>query len=98
MTDLGAHTHAGELEQRLGKRERLIRGTRQVLHEQGVEKTTIADIAQAAHVPPGNVYYYFKTKDELVQAAIDAHAQDIQTMLASFDRHRSPKARLKALA
>jgi AcrR family transcriptional regulator len=97
MTDLGAHTHAGELEQRLGKRERLIRGTRQVLHEQGVEKTTIADIAQAAHVPPGNVYYYFKTKDELVQAAIDAHAQDIQTMLASFDRHRSPKARLKSL-
>jgi AcrR family transcriptional regulator len=44
----------------------------------------------------GNVYYYFKTKDELVQAAIDAHAHDIQTMLASFDRHRSPKARLKA--
>ena len=48
-------------------------------------------------MPVGNVYYYFKTKDELVQAAIDAHAQDIQTMLASFDRHRSPKARLKAL-
>ena len=45
----------------------------------------------------GNVYYYFKTKDELVQAAIDANAHDIQTMLASFDRHRTPKARLKAL-
>ena len=44
----------------------------------------------------GNVYYYFTTKDQLVQAAIDAHAQHIQTMLASFDRHRSPKARLKA--
>jgi len=49
------------------------------------------DIAQAADVPVGNVYYYFKTKDELVQAVIDAHAQDIQTMLASFDRHRSPR-------
>lgn len=79
------------------KRQRLVEGARLVLHQQGVEKTTIADIAQAADVPVGNVYYYFKTKDELVQAAIDAHAQDIQTMLASFDRHRSPKARLKAL-
>jgi AcrR family transcriptional regulator len=78
------------------KRQRLIEGARLVLHQQGVEKTTIADIAQAAEVPVGNVYYYFKTKDELVQAAIDAHAQDIQTMLASFDRHRSPKGRLKA--
>ena len=97
MTDLGAHTHAGELKRELGKRDRLVAGARQVLHEQGVEKTTLADIAQAAQVPAGNVYYYFKTKDELVQAAIDAHAQDIQTMLASFDRHRSPKARLKSL-
>jgi AcrR family transcriptional regulator len=78
------------------KRRRLVEGARLVLHQQGVEKTTLADIAQAADVPVGNVYYYFKTKDELVQAAIDAHAHDIQTMLASFDRHRSPKARLKA--
>jgi TetR/AcrR family transcriptional regulator, transcriptional repressor for nem operon len=80
------------------KRRRLVESARLVLHQQGVEKTTLADIAHAADVPVGNVYYYFKTKDELVQAAIDAHAQDIQTMLASFDRHRSPKARLKALA
>ena len=78
------------------KRQRLVEGARLVLHQQGVEKTTLADIAQAADVPVGNVYYYFKTKDELVQAAIDAQAQDIETALASFDRHRSPKARLKA--
>ena len=78
------------------KRQRLVEGARLVLHEQGVEKTTIADIAQAADVPAGNVYYYFKTKDELVQAAVDGHAHEIETMLASLDRHRSPKMRLKA--
>jgi len=78
------------------KRQRLVEGARLVLHRQGVEKTTLADIAQAADVPVGNVYYYFKTKDELVQAAIDVQAQDIQTALVSLDRHRSPKARLKA--
>src|ERR1700687_2994964 len=78
------------------KRQRLVEGARLVLHQQGVEKTTLADIAQAADVPVGNVYYYFKTKDELVQAAVDAQAQDIETAIASFDRHRTPKARLKA--
>jgi AcrR family transcriptional regulator len=44
----------------------------------------------------GNVYYYFKTKDDLVYAAITAHADDITTTLAALDRHRTPKARLKA--
>jgi TetR/AcrR family transcriptional regulator, transcriptional repressor for nem operon len=66
------------------------------MHEQGVEKTTLAEIAQASDVPVGNVYYYFKTKDELVAAAIEAHATDIESALASLDRHRTPKARLKA--
>jgi AcrR family transcriptional regulator len=98
MTDLADSVRAGRggLEPRLGKRERLITGARQVLHEQGVERTTLADIAQAADVPVGNVYYYFKTKDELVAAAIDAHAQDIQATLSSFEHHGTPKARLKA--
>jgi TetR/AcrR family transcriptional repressor of nem operon len=103
MTDSGGDGGGGGLglETRPGqplsdKRQRLVEGARLALHQQGVEKTTLADIAQAADVPVGNVYYYFKTKDELVQAAIDAHAHDIQTMLASFDRHRSPKTRLKA--
>lgn len=82
----------------LGKRERLIQAARRVLHQQGVEATTLADIAGAADVPVGNVYYYFKTKDELIEAAIDAHADQIQTTLAAFERHRTPRARLKALA
>ena len=83
---------------KLGKRERLVAGARDVIHQQGVEKTTIADIAQAAEVPVGNVYYYFKTKDELVGAAIDSHARDVRAMLDSLERHRTPQARLKSAA
>jgi AcrR family transcriptional regulator len=82
----------------LGKRDRLIEGARRVVHEQGVEATTLADMAAAADVPVGNVYYYFKTKDELIEAVIDAHDSHIQTVLAELDRHRTPRARLKALA
>src|ERR671918_2549711 len=90
-------THS-ETQDRGSKRERLVASATELLHQQGVEKTTLAEIAQAANVPPGNVYYYFKTKDELVEAAIDAHAQAAAAMLTSLERHRTPKARLKALA
>ena len=96
MTDSAETGGPTELTPKSGKRERLIAAARQVVHEQGVETTTLADIAAVAEVPVGNVYYYFKTKDELVAAAIDAHALDIHTTLASLDRHRTPKARLKA--
>ncbi len=84
-------------EARQGKRERLVASARELIHQQGVEKTTIAEIAHAADVPAGNVYYYFKTKDELVSAAIDGYASDVLGLLRSLDTHRTPQARLKAL-
>ncbi len=69
----------------------------QLLHQQGVEKTTLADIAGAAGVPVGNVYYYFKTKDELVAAVIGAHTQQLQAMITSLEQQERPQDRLKAL-
>jgi TetR/AcrR family transcriptional regulator, transcriptional repressor for nem operon len=70
----------------------------QLLHERGIERTTLADIADLAEVPPGNVYYYFKTKDDVVAAVVAAHAEQVGSALAAIDsRFRSPKGRLKAL-
>ncbi|MBW5482164.1 TetR family transcriptional regulator [Streptomyces bambusae] len=68
-----------------------------MLHEKGVEQTTLADIARAADVPVGNVYYYFKTKNELVEAAITAHADNLQAMIGALDELPTPQDRLKAL-
>ena len=88
---------ATDVEQRPGKRERLVAAAAQLLHEQGIERTTLADIAAAADVPAGNVYYYFKTKDEVIAAVIEAHTQQVKTTLAAINaHHRSPKSRLKA--
>jgi TetR/AcrR family transcriptional regulator, transcriptional repressor for nem operon len=86
------------VEKRPGKRERLVAGAGDLLHQQGVQGTTLAQIAHAADVPPGNVYYYFKTRDDLVRAVIDSRAQSIRSLLASFDRRTTPRARLKGLA
>ncbi|MFG2953484.1 TetR/AcrR family transcriptional regulator [Streptomyces sp. NPDC048291] len=68
-----------------------------VLHEQGVERTTLADIAREADVPVGNVYYYFKTKDELVRAALDEHTAHLDELTARLDQLPDPRDRLKAL-
>lgn len=97
MTDSTLEAPAA-VARRPGKRERLVGAAMQLLHEQGAERTTLADIAKVADVPPGNVYYYFKTKDDVIAAAIEAHAQQVRMALAAIDaRHRSPKSRLKAL-
>ncbi|MFF0134983.1 TetR/AcrR family transcriptional regulator [Streptomyces sp. NPDC005227] len=80
-----------------GKRRLLTAAAARVLHEQGVERTTIADIARAAGVPAGNVYYYFKTKDELVEAALAEHAGHLRELTDELDRLPDPRDRLKGL-
>jgi TetR/AcrR family transcriptional regulator, transcriptional repressor for nem operon len=79
------------------KRRRLTAAAARVLHEQGVERTTIADIAATAGVPVGNVYYYFKTKDELVRAALSEHTDHLSELTTRLDQLPDPLKRLKGL-
>ncbi|MEV5957384.1 TetR/AcrR family transcriptional regulator [Streptomyces sp. NPDC051987] len=79
------------------KRQRLAAAAAKVLHEQGVERTTLADIAHEAGVPVGNVYYYFKTKDELVRAALSEQTAHLDELTARLDRLPDPRDRLRSL-
>jgi TetR/AcrR family transcriptional repressor of nem operon len=81
-----------------GKRERLVAAACQTVYQQGIEKTTLADIAAAAGIPVGNVYYYFKTKNDIVQAVVESHRREADTLLAALEGgYDSPRDRLKAL-
>jgi AcrR family transcriptional regulator len=80
-----------------GKRERLIASATELIYRQGVERPTLAQIAEAAGVPPGNVYYYFKTKDDLIEAVVESRAAYVRELIASLERRRTPEARLKGL-
>jgi AcrR family transcriptional regulator len=81
-----------------GKRERLITAACDLFYRQGIAGTTLAHIAEAAEVPLGNMYYYFKTKDEIVAAVVEARTEEIRSATAALQRrYGSPKARLKAL-
>jgi TetR/AcrR family transcriptional regulator, transcriptional repressor for nem operon len=98
MTDSEASSTVARPQVKAGnKRQRLVAAACRLFYEQGVEQTTLADISGAADVPLGNVYYYFKTKDELVKAAVDAQVHDIEETIGLLDQLRSPASRLKSL-
>lgn len=61
-----------------GKRMRLVAATCELVYRQGVERTTLADIAQAPDVRVGNVYYSFKTKDDIIAAAMHARVDQLE--------------------
>jgi AcrR family transcriptional regulator len=80
------------------KRARLVASAADLLHRQGVQATTLAHVAAAADVPLGNVYYYFKTKDDLIGAVIQARTEQIGAMLDGLAALPNPADRVKALA
>ena len=79
------------------KRDCLIEAAQSMFYQQGVTATTLADIAQQAQVPLGNVYYHFRTKEALLEAVIQAHLQELQTLFAQLDRDPDPGQRLLGL-
>jgi TetR/AcrR family transcriptional regulator, transcriptional repressor for nem operon len=81
---------------RADKRARLIETAMTLAYQHGFRETSLADIAEAAHVPVGNVYYYFKTKDELAEAVVERRLAEFRAFRDELDRLGSPKERLFA--
>src|SRR5580698_7645429 len=79
------------------KRVRLIEAAKILIHQQGFNLTTLADIAQEADVPLGNVYYYFKTKDAIGEAVLENRAKELHERLQSWEQYSDLSARLSAL-
>jgi TetR/AcrR family transcriptional regulator, transcriptional repressor for nem operon len=78
------------------KRTRLIETAMKLAHRHGFRETSLADIAEAADVPLGNVYYYFKTKEELGEAVVERRLEEFRALREKMDRLGSPKERLVA--
>jgi AcrR family transcriptional regulator len=78
-------------------RERLLEAAMTLFHEHGIAPTTIATIAETANVPLGNVYYHFRSKDELIAAVVKARREEIQAELALASCEADPLERLRSL-
>ena len=75
-------------------RTRLLQAAVKVTYRYGFGDAALADIAKEASVPLGNVYYYFKSKDEIGGAIIDLRVSRFRKLLQELDKADSPKERL----
>lgn len=78
------------------KRERLTKAAVDLAYRQGFRKTTLADIASESGVPLGNVYYYFKTRDDVGEAILACREDQSAQQRLQLDQLPDPRARLAA--
>lgn len=79
------------------KELRLIDAASRVIHKQGFVRTTLGDIAQEAEIALGSLYYYFKTKDDIVRAIVAQRVRDLREGMVDWDRLDRPTERIDAL-
>lgn len=80
------------------RREALVQAAAHLFWVQSYAGTSLADVAKAADVPIGNLYYYYKTKADLAFAVASLFVSQtemlVETVCAETDNTR---ARLKLL-
>lgn len=79
------------------KQKELVNAAAGLFHKQGVAKTTLTDVASAAKIPLGSVFYYFKTKDDLVSSVVAQRGEGIDRLISRHNALPDPQARLQAL-
>ena len=80
----------------IDKRSRLVSAAVDLAYRNGFGATSLADIAREAEVPLGNVYYYFKTKDEIGEAIVELRLAQLSAQRQRWSEAESPKDRLCA--
>ena len=79
-----------------GKRERLAAAAVELAYRQGYRKTTLADLAEESGVPLGNIYYYYRSKDDIGYAVLDRRREQFAVMKQRLAELELPLARLRA--
>ncbi|MQY80406.1 MAG: TetR family transcriptional regulator [Bacteroidetes bacterium] len=62
-------------------KERIINVAAKIFSKFGFQKTTVDEIARAAHKAKGSVYYYFKSKEELFQGVVEKEFHTLRNEL-----------------
>lgn len=79
-------------------RDRLIEVARQLFFRQGIENTTMNDIATASDRGRRTLYTYFRTKGDIYDAVIERETDRIRADIeAKVEAQTSPREKLRAL-
>lgn len=64
----------------LNKSEKILDALQQLLEEKNIQHISVSEIASKAGIGKGSIYYYFPSKDAIVDALIErSYAQPLQT-------------------
>lgn len=66
-------------------RDHIVEAADDLFYRQGYEHTSFSDIADAVQISRGNFYYHFKTKDEILDAVINARLAGTRKMLERWE-------------
>ena len=66
-------------------RDHIVDAADRLFYQQGYEHTSFSDIAEVVRISRGNFYYHFKTKDEILDAVIEARLADSRAMLDQWE-------------
>ena len=77
-------------------KQRIVLAANQLFYRKGFSQTSFSDVVNEADVPRGNIYYYFKSKEEILKAVIRYRLDTIAGMLAEWDKSiKEPSKRLE---
>lgn len=79
-------------------RNRIIDAAENVFHARGVSRTSLADVAEAANVTRGAIYWHFKNKSDLFDAMFERVRLPLEAMMEGSRREceTDPLGRLRA--
>jgi AcrR family transcriptional regulator len=76
-------------------RARIVEAADRLFYEQGFEAVSFAGLADEVGISRGNFYYYFKTKDDILQAVIAHRLESTRALLAGWEADAGgPEARI----
>lgn len=78
------------------KRRRLTEAGAALFHRRGFAGASLADVAEAAEVPVGGLYYYYRSKSDLADAVMQGHLDQFATQLEQIEQSSpDPRERLR---
>ena len=78
-------------------RAEIVDCARKLFYEHGYDATSFTRIVDASGLFRGNIYHYFKTKDDILQAVVERYLDDYRALLSQWERkHDDPRERLHA--
>jgi AcrR family transcriptional regulator len=79
-------------------RSRLRELALQLFAEQGYEKTSLREIAERLGVTKAALYYYFKSKEDIVRSLVEDYVAELDDLIAwAKTRPRSPETRAEII-